>query len=92
MVQFSVVHWAMDSSFTATDKEAWRLRLAEPGQLAWGVALRKAAQTKGFWKQTWQGLVELTLEADDLFAFTQLLLLKRTDEEPLPPLPPLTLE
>ncbi len=92
MVQFSVVHWAMDSSFTATDKEAWRLRLAEPGQLAWGVALRKAAQTKGFWKQTWQGLVELTLEADDLFAFTQLILLKRTDEEPLPPLPPLTLE
>ena len=93
MVRFSVVHWAMgSSSFTDAEKEAWRLRLAEPGQLAWGVALRKATQTKGFWKQTWQGLVELTLDASDLLAFTQLVLLKRPDGEPLPPLPPLTLE
>lgn len=74
------------------EKEAWRQRLAEPGQLAWGVALNRAAKGKGFWKQTWPGLIKLTLEANDVFAFTQLVLLKREPGEPLPPLPDFTLD
>lgn len=70
----------------------WRQLLAEPGQLAWGVALRDAAQTTGFWERTWPGLIELALEIDDLFAFTQLVLLKPNPGEPLPSLPAFTLE
>ena len=54
------------------EKEAWRQRLAEPGQLAWSVALNRAAKGKGFWKQAWPGLIKLTLEANDVLALLAL--------------------